>query len=53
MSNPMPDPMRIIQLVSVLLSIKYNKTTNCTKTLVTIDLVRSGGVKTKRDNQIE
>lgn len=36
MSSPMPEPMRIIQLVSVLLSMRYSKMTSCTKTFVTI-----------------
>jgi hypothetical protein len=36
MSSPMPEPIRIIQLVSVLLSMRYSKITSCTKTFVMI-----------------
>jgi hypothetical protein len=36
MSTPMPEPIRIIQLVSVLLSMRYSKITSCTKTFVMI-----------------
>ena len=36
----MPEPMRIIQLVSVLLSMRYNKMTSCTKTFVMICMVK-------------
>jgi hypothetical protein len=40
MSTPIPEPMRIIQLVSVLLSMRYSKMTSCTKTFVTICTVK-------------
>ena len=40
MSTPIPEPMSIIQLVSVLLSMRYSKMTSCTKTFVTICTVK-------------
>jgi hypothetical protein len=40
MSTPMPEPIRIIQLVSVLLSMRYSKMTSCTKTFVMICTVK-------------
>jgi hypothetical protein len=40
MNSPMPEPMRIIQLVSVLLSMRYSKMTSCTKTFVMICTVK-------------